>query len=215
MDSASRGGLWKVSLMVDATTGVEVEPFRSALSGRSIPSTFWVDPRRLVERADFWRACAAEGHEIGNGTFLDAASLDGTLARWTLSMVETEVEESAKLWSEVLGSDAAPSIGIPFGDRSAHDGDYLNLLVEMGAAVCASDVAKGVAVWPAETTRPQDLTGGMVHAVHLARSKDNRSFQDEASLAEWVGWAGGLPRGTVATVAQALGPQSPSPISGA
>lgn len=201
--------------MVDATTGVDVEPFRVALGSRGLASTFWVDPSRLVERAEYWRECVSEGHEVANGTFLDAAGLDGRLDRWTLAMVSDELIETKKLWCEVFGNGASQVVAVPFGERTAHDGDYLDHLVGLGETVCASCVVKGIAVWPAGTTQPDDLTAGMIHAVHLTRAADNRSYFNESALSEWATWAAGLPKGIVATVTDALGPHSASQVAGA
>ncbi|MGE0001309.1 MAG: hypothetical protein AB7F50_05090 [Fimbriimonadaceae bacterium] len=214
MDSATRGGLRFVSLMVDATSGVDVEPFRVALGSRGLASTFWVDPSRLVERPEYWRKFVAEGHEVANGTFLDAAGLDGRLDRWTLAMVNDELAETKKLWFEVFGTGASQVVAVPFGERAAHDGDYLDHLVGLGVTVCASSLANGIAVWPARSTQPDDLTAGMIHAVHLTRAADNRPYFDETVLNEWASWAAGLPKGIVATVSHALGHHSASQIAG-
>lgn len=195
-------------LMLDATTGADMEACLEIIRPSGVSVTCWVDPARLVDRVDFWRGVAAEGHEIGNGALLDAASLDGRLGRWTLAMVSDELEEGKKLWAEVFGNGPEPAVAAPFGERLAHDGDYLNRMVENGVRACASDVAGKVAVWPAGTTKQGDLMPGILHAVHLTRSADNRLWLDKDSLREWSDWAANLPPGVATTFSAALGAQA-------
>jgi hypothetical protein len=201
----------RVSLTVDATAGLDVEPVLALFEGRGLAATVYVDPVRLLERPQFWRDTLAKGHEVGNGTLLAASSLDGRLERWTTDMILAELEETRALWAEVLG-DAPWSLGIPFGERTAHDGEaYLPAVRAAGVPTAATDAALGIAVWSAQSSEPHDLEGGAHHVVELARGPDNRPFWRLPTTDRWLEWAARQPRGAVLPFVEAYAKTAAAP----
>lgn len=194
----------QVCLTVDATTGAPVPEAVRAIEAAGLQATFFVDPARLVAEPGLWRSLAESGHEVADGTLLAASDIDGCLPLWTQEMLLEDLEESTRLWAEILGAGEEPALGVPFGGRTLHDGStFVPLLAPLGRPLWATDLESGVLVWPAGRPSTADVGGPGLHAVELARGPDNRLAWSEGKAADWAGWAAGLPAGAVTTFSAA------------
>lgn len=118
-----------VSLAYDGGTAAQIFDVLPVLRQFGINATFYMEPTRLLENLNDWRIAERDGHELGNGSLLEAALPDGSMPALSIQSLLEDAEEGDRLLSEVV-SDRPRSIGLPVGRDECADGSFTEAFLE-------------------------------------------------------------------------------------
>lgn len=106
-----------VSLTYDGASLGHLETVVPDLNSRGLSGTFFGTPTNLLDRVGAWRHALEAGHELGNGTLLEAGPLD----EWSGDLIREQVNDAQHLLKDIFPSDRVPSVALPWDTGMIRD----------------------------------------------------------------------------------------------
>ena len=131
-----------ISLSFDDARLSQIDKGIPLLDKYQVKGTFYVSPHRLTERLDGWKQAVANGHEIGNHTFVHPCSGNypwasfKALENYTLFDMYQELDSASRFIEELLGITPvsfAYTCGHTYVGRGLQTASYVPLISAMFA----------------------------------------------------------------------------------
>lgn len=193
-----------VSLAYDGGTATQIHDVLPVLRQFGVCATFYVEPARLLENLKAWKTAERDGHEVGNGTLMEAALPDGSLPALHLASLLEDAAECDQLLSEEV-SNRPRSIGLPLGKDLCADGPYTQAFIErypvvrtgqFGVNSLLKPVERGLLTIPCRGSRVQQVIDAVREAMRMPAwlilsvgdvGEGGFSAEDHATLVKYLG----------------------------